>query len=75
MLHGKESAKKARNAAEKVFSGKSISDDLPTLTLKDNDFDKKVLIYELIVKIGFASSKSEGRKLIRGKGIKQNRKM
>ena len=75
LLHGKENSKKARNAAEKVFSGKSISDDLPTLTLKNNDFDKKVLIYELIVKVGFASSKSEGRKLIRGKGIKQNRKI
>ena len=31
--------------------------------------------YELIVKIGFASSKSESRKLIRGKGIKKNRKI
>ena len=75
LLHGKESAKKARNAAEKVFSEGSISDDLPTLTLNNNDFDKKVLIYELIVKIGFASSKSEGRKLIRGNAIKQNRKI
>ena len=75
LLHGKESAKKAKNAAEKVFSGRSISNDLPTLTLNNNDFDKKVLIYDLIVKIGFASSKSEGRKLIRGKGIKQNRKI
>tara|TARA_Y100000590_G_scaffold368345_1_gene428963 strand:+ start:1 stop:1239 length:1239 start_codon:yes stop_codon:yes gene_type:complete len=75
LLHGKESAKKAKNAAEKVFSGRSISNDLPTLTLNNNDFDKKVLIYDLIVKIGFASSKSEGRKLIRGKAIKQNRKI
>ena len=75
LLHGKESAKKARNAAEKVFSEGSISDDLPTLTLNNKDFDKKVLIYELIVKIGFASSKSEGRKLIRGNAIKQNRKI
>ena len=75
LLHGIENSKKARDAANKVFSRKSISDDLPTLKLKINDFDEKVLIYELIVKVGFATSKSESRKLIRGKGIKKNRKV
>ena len=75
LLHGKENANKAKFAADKVFSDKSISDDLPTFSLKNNDFNKKVFIYELIVKIGFASSKSESRKLIRGRGIKKNRKI
>ena len=75
LLHGKENAKKAKNAANKVFSGKSISDDLPTLKLKKHDFDEKILIYQLIVKVGFASSNSESRKLIRGKGVKKNRKI
>jgi len=75
LLHGKENAKKAKDVANKVFSGKSISDDLPTLKLKKNDFDEKVLIYELIVKAGFASSNSESRKLIRGKGVKKNRRV
>jgi len=75
LLHGKENAKKAKEVASKVFSGKSISDDLPTLKLKNNDFDEKILIYQLIVKVGFASSNSESRKLIRGKGVKKNRKI
>ena len=75
LLHGKENAKKAKEVAIKVFSGKSISDDLPTLKLKNNDFDEKILIYQLIVKVGFASSNSESRKLIRGKGVKKNRKV
>ena len=75
LLHGKENAKKSKDTAGKVFSDKSISDDLPALSLKNNDFDKKILIYELIVKIGFASSKSESRKLIRGKGVKKNREI
>jgi len=75
LLHGKENAKKAKDAANKVFSAKSISDDLPTLKLKNHDFDEKILIYRLIVKIGFASSNSESRKLIRGKGVKKNRKI
>ena len=75
LLHGKENSNKAKFAADKVFSDKNISDDLPTFSLKNNDFNKKVFIYELIVKIGFASSKSESRKLIRGKGIKKNRKI
>ena len=75
LLHGKENAKKSKDTAAKVFSDKSISDDLPALSLKNNDFDKKILIYELIVKIGFVSSKSESRKLIRGKGVKKNREI
>ena len=75
LLHGKESAKKSKDVANKVFSGKSTSDDLPTLKLKDNDFDEKVVIHQLIVKVGFASSNSESRKLIRGKGVKKNRKV
>ena len=75
LLHGKENAKKSKDTAGKVFSDKSISDDLPALSLKNNDFDKKILIYELIVKIGFVSSKSESRKLIRGKGVKKNREI
>jgi len=75
LLHGKENAKKSKDTAGKVFSDKSIPDNLPTLSLKNNDFDKKILIYELIVKIGFVSSKSESRKLIRGKGVKKNREI
>ena len=75
LLHGKENAKKSKGTAGKVFSDKIISDDLPALSLKNNDFDKKILIYELIVKIGFVSSKSESRKLIRGKGVKKNREI
>ena len=75
LLHGKENAKKAKDVANKVFSGKSISDDLPTLNLKENDFNENILIYQLIVKVGFASSNSESRKLIRGKGVKKNRKI
>ena len=73
LLHGKEDAKKAKEAANKVFSDKSISDDLPTLTLKHSDFNKKIFIYELIFKVGFSKSKSESRKLIRGNGVKKNR--
>ena len=75
LLHGKENAQKAKEVANKVFSGKSISDDLLTLKLKNNDFDEKIFIYKLIVKVGFASSNSESRKLIRGQGVKKNREV
>ncbi len=73
LLHGKENAEKSKNVAKKVFANKSVSDNLPTLTIEVDDFNEKVLISELIVKIGFASSKSESRKLIRGNGVKKNR--
>ncbi len=73
LLHGKKESIKAKDAANKVFSDKSVSNDLPTLSLQNKDFDKKIFIHELIVNIGFASSKSESRKLIRGNGVKRNR--
>tara|TARA_B100001029_G_scaffold169708_1_gene164867 strand:+ start:402 stop:1643 length:1242 start_codon:yes stop_codon:yes gene_type:complete len=73
LLHGKENAEKSKNVAKKVFANKGVSDNLPTLTIEVDEFNEKVLISDLIVKIGFASSKSESRKLIRGNGVKKNR--
>ena len=42
--------------------------------IKDS-FKEKILIIELIVKMKLATSKSESRKLIRGKGVKKNREI
>jgi tyrosyl-tRNA synthetase len=72
LLHGKDAASKAEKTAQDTFSGDSISENLPKISLLKKEFKQPVYIYDLIVKIGFSSSKSEARKLIRGHGVKLN---
>ena len=72
LLHGKDAASKAEKTAQDTFSGDSISENLPKISLSEKEFKQPVYIYDLIVKIGFSNSKSEARKLIRGHGVKLN---
>ena len=48
---------------------------MPTLSLSSKDIQNGVLLSDLIVQMKYASSKSESRKLIRGKGVKLNGKI
>ena len=75
MLHGIESSRKAEQAAKHIFENKSLSEDMPTLSLSNKDIQNGVLLSDLIVQMKYASSKSESRKLIRGKGVKLNGKI
>ena len=75
MLHGIESSRKAEQAAKQIFENKSLSEDMPTLNLSNKDIQNGVLLSDLIVQMKYASSKSESRKLIRGKGVKLNGKI
>ncbi len=75
MLHGVENSIKAEQAAKLVFENKSLSEDMPTLSLSNKDIQNGVLLSDLIVQMKYASSKSESRKLIRGKGVKLNGKI
>ena len=72
MLHGIESSRKAEQAAKQIFENKSLSEDMPTLSLSNKDIQNGVLLSDLIVQMKYAKSKSESRKLIRGKGVKLN---
>ena len=75
MLHGIESSRKAEQAAKQIFENKSLSEDMPTLSLSSKDIQNGVLLSDLIVQMKYANSKSESRKLIRGKGVKLNGKI
>ena len=48
---------------------------MPTLKLDADSIEDEVYIYDLIVKMKFASSKTESRKLIRGNGVKLNKEI
>ena len=75
MLHGIESSRKAEQAAKQIFENKSLSEDMPTLSLNNKDIQNGVLLSDLIVQMKYANSKSESRKLIRGKGVRLNGKI
>ena len=75
MLHGMESSRKAEQAAKQIFENKSLSEDMPTLNLSNEDVRNGALLSDLIVQMKYANSKSESRKLIRGKGVKLNGKI
>jgi tyrosyl-tRNA synthetase len=75
MLHGIESSRKAEQTAKQIFENKSLSEDMPTLNLSNEDVKNGALLSDLIVQMKYASSKSESRKLIRGKGVKLNGKI
>ncbi len=75
MLHGMKEANKAEQAAKQIFENKGSSSDMPTLTLTNKNNERDVQLSELIVEMKFANSKSESRKLIRGRGVKLNGKV
>tara|TARA_Y100001954_G_scaffold209087_1_gene233947 strand:+ start:533 stop:1762 length:1230 start_codon:yes stop_codon:yes gene_type:complete len=74
LLHGETESQKAEKIATELFSSDTMSDDMPTLRLKADEVKQNQYLSDLIVRMEMASSKSESRKLIRGNGVKVNRK-
>ena len=72
MLHGKERTLVAEKTASDIFRNEGSSENLPHLAI-DLIKNSKVFLNDLIVEIGFATSKSEARKLIKNSGVKINR--
>ena len=75
MLHGQEKTNIAEQTAKEIFQNKGSASGMPTLQLDADSIEDEVYIYDLIVKMKFASSKTESRKLIRGNGVKLNKEI
>ena len=75
MLHGQEKTNIAEQTAKEIFQDKGSTSGMPTLQLDADSIEDEVYIYDLIVKMKFASSKTESRKLIRGNGVKLNKEI
>ncbi|MDR2531499.1 MAG: tyrosine--tRNA ligase [Oscillospiraceae bacterium] len=72
LVHGREEAEKAQNAAKSVFSGSGGSEDIPTTLLYDKDFDLengKISAVSLLVKTGLCSSNRDARTTIEQGGF------
>lgn len=67
MYHGEEFIKEAEERYKQVAKG-GIPEDIKEVKIEE----KEILITDLLLKVGFASSKGEARRTISGKGVKLN---
>lgn len=68
LYHGKAKAKAASGEFERVFRTGEMPDKIPQIKLKK----KKIGIVDLLVEIGFASSKSAATRLVEQGGVRTN---
>ncbi len=68
IYYDKESALKAERHFDRLFIQKEIPENIKEITLESSDLSLR--IFELMVKIGFASSNSEAKRLINSKAVK-----
>ena len=70
LVHGKEEADKAQEAARALFGNKSNTDNMPSTQLAAEDFaDGEIAILDLLKKCGLIPSNGEGRRLIQQGGV------
>ena len=70
MIHGKDEADKAQEAARALFGSKQNTDNMPSTQLSADDFtDGAIAILDLLSKCALIPSKKEGRRLIEQGGI------
>ena len=67
MLHGKSESEKAEKTAKKTFEDNLSGEGLPSINVKEN-----INIVDAIILSKLQNSKSEIRRLIKGRGIKIN---
>jgi len=67
MYYNEKAASEAEEEFDKIFIRKETPDDLPELVLKHNS--KELSILDLIIKVNFAPSKGEARRLVSQGGV------
>ena len=72
LCHGSQDAQAAQATAQSVFLEGETSGGLPTFALEKDRLAEGVPVIELVAACGFAKSKGEARKLIRGGGVRIN---
>lgn len=70
LIHGKEEAEKAQNAARALFGGGKDAADMPATVLAEEDLtDGSIGLLDAMVKCGLAPSKGEARRLVQQGGV------
>lgn len=69
LVHGKEEADKAKDAAKALFSGGVNLDNVPEAMISNEELMSGINVMDLVVKTNFIQSKSEARRLIQQGGL------
>ena len=72
LLHGREAADAAAETARQTFEQGIRADDLPSVEIPRADLAGDIAAFELIKRVGLASSNGEARRLIAGGGARLN---
>ena len=72
MLHGEQEANKSEETAKQTFIDNFMGENLPTITINEEELKEKITLIDLIVLSKLENSKSEIRRLIKGSGVKIN---
>ncbi len=70
ILHGNKASKIAEKTAKEIFDGKGLSQGLPEIKFDKKDVNSGIKLLDFLVKNKIMSSKSEGRRIIKNKGLK-----
>ena len=69
IVHGEEEAKKAKEAAEALFSGQGSAEDMPTIDVALSGGEKLI---DVLTQNSVFASKGEGRRLVQQNGLTLN---
>lgn len=72
LCHGQAAAENAEETARQAFEQKSLSADLPTVTVAKAQLEQGIAVSDLYVTGGLTKSKGEARRLIKQGGAKIN---
>jgi len=75
LVHDKEEAQKAQDAAKALFSGIGNDENMPTTTISKNELTEGISIADLMVLCGLVASKGEAKRLIQQGGVSINDKI
>ena len=72
MLHGEKEAQSSEETAKQTFSENSLGNNLPSVSINENNLKNKITLVDLIVLSKLENSKSEIRRIIKSGGVKIN---
>lgn len=72
LCHGEAAALEAAETARKVFEEGAAGGNLPTVNVSQSELAAGIPLTDLLVKVGFAKSNGEARRLIEGNGAYVN---
>jgi tyrosyl-tRNA synthetase len=72
MLHGEDEAKNSESIAKEIFSENLSGSNLPSIKIKQEKLNNKINILDLVILSNFENSRSEIRRLIKGKAVRIN---